>query len=54
MNKLLGFDETIEDCLVVLQAMNQERRNGSHNPFFITLVVQQTNMRNYRIILMLV
>jgi hypothetical protein len=39
--------ENNEDCLVVLQAMTQEgERNGSHLPFFISLIVNDLLLHN--------
>ena len=48
--KILGLqefmEESHEDAPVVLQTMSQEGTNGSHNPFFITLVVNDLLLHN--------
>jgi len=43
VKEFLGFDEVneapVEDAPIVLQTMNQGRKNGSYNPFYILLSV---------------
>ena len=47
VKKFLNLEETEEDPSVVFQAMHQNRKNCSHSPFFITLVVINLLLHNY-------
>jgi hypothetical protein len=46
VKKFLSIEEASEDSLVVLQAMHQGRKNGSHSPFYITLIVSDLLLHN--------
>lgn len=43
---MLGFEEATEDCPIVMQAMNHGRKNDSHNPFYITLLINDMLLHN--------